>query len=71
MTRKLFETMSPAARSFYSRVFNRAIINAWAVKHGYFDTLLCETEDPTIILRWQAALPAITAEIMKRKLSGR
>jgi hypothetical protein len=57
MTRRaLFQTMSPEARRFYSKVFNNALLNIYAVNHGWFDTLLCETTDPRIFSIWNESL---------------
>lgn len=65
--RRIFESMDPASARFYSRVFNRAIMNAWAVRSGLFDILLCETEDPTVNRRWIEALPKIIAAMEQEK----
>lgn len=58
--------MSPAAALFYHRIFNRVLLNIYAVKNGLFPTLFCETEDPKIALRWSAALPTIVETMHKR-----
>lgn len=59
MSRKLFEGMDDKSKQFYSRVFNTCILNLHAVKRGYFDTLICETDDPAVMLRWRQAVPQI------------
>ena len=51
--------MDDQARLFYSRIFNTAMLNLHAVRRGYFDTLICETEDPRVMLRWKEAVPQI------------
>jgi hypothetical protein len=63
MSKKLFESMDEVSRRFYSRVFNTATLNAYAVQRGYFDTLLCATEDPRVAVRWAEALPGIIQRI--------
>ena len=70
MSEKLFEWMDDHSKRFYSRVFNTVILNSYAVRRGYFDTLFCETEDPAIMLRWREALPQIVALIQQEKLKG-
>lgn len=57
--RKIFEDMDPDARMFYQRVFNTAMLNLHAVRRGYFDTLICETDDPRVLSRWREAVPQI------------
>lgn len=59
MNRKLFESMDSATKAFYSRIFNTAMLNLHAVKCGYFDTLICETTDPMVMIRWKEAVPQI------------
>lgn len=70
MTKKNQDLFNSESRLFYDKIIARAMVNAWAVQQGLFDTLLCETEDPTALLRWQLSLPAITAEVARRKSSG-
>ena len=69
MNRRLFESMDDKSRVFYSRIFNTAVLNIHAVKRGYFDILICETEDPTIMLRWREAVPQIVAMIKMDNLN--
>lgn len=42
-----------ATATFYRRIIANAILNVHAVRMGYFDTFLCETDDPKVALRWQ------------------
>ena len=59
MNRKLFESMDDGTKAFYSRIFNTAMLNLYAVRRGYFDTLICETTDPMVMIRWKEAVPQI------------
>lgn len=59
MGERIFETMEPAAKKFYSSVFNTAFLNAYAVHRGYFNMYLCETTDPMVSLRWKKLEPQI------------
>lgn len=68
MSRRVFESMTPEAKRFYSRVFNTVLLNSFAVRIGLFDTLLCETDDPRIMSRWQEELPAIVKELKIRRM---
>ena len=70
MTRKLFESMDEPSRRFYSRVFNTAMLNLHAVKRGYFDILICETEDPSVMIRWREAVPQIVRMIQLDNAKG-
>ena len=70
MTMKLFESMDEDSRRFYSRIFNTSMLNIHAVRRGYFDTLLCETDDPRIMLRWHEAVPQIIELIKKENARG-
>ena len=67
---RLFTNMTPAARTFYHRVFNRALLNLHAVKTGLFDTLFCETDDPAVMRRWNEQLPYIVTQIRIRNSKG-
>jgi len=60
--KKVFSSMSDAGRRFYSRIFNRAMLNIWAVRKGHFDTYLSETEDPRVLTRWTEELPKIVKD---------
>lgn len=68
MTRKLFDSMSPESKRFYSKIFNTAVLNAHAVKRGWFDTLICESDDPMIMIRWREAVPQIVLLIKVENL---
>lgn len=57
--KKIFESMSPDARQFYSRIINTAVLNLHAVRTGLFDILLCETDDPRVARRWRESIPNI------------
>lgn len=59
MTRKLFDNMDADSKRFYSKILNTAVLNDYAVRRGWFDTRICETDDPTLIRRWREALPQI------------
>ena len=54
-----FDSMTPDAKLFYSRVFNSAMLNLLAVRHGHFPTLLSETEDPGVYRLWMESLPKV------------
>ena len=73
--RKLFESMGPEAKRFYSKVFNTVILNDYAVKRGWFDARFCESDDPKLMTRWQEAVPQIIlivkAEQAKKKDEGK
>lgn len=68
--KKLFEGMTPEARKFYMRVINTAVLNMHAVRTGLFDTLLCETDDPRVSIRWKETLPHIIDSMIARKQRG-
>jgi hypothetical protein len=55
----MFDSMDEHSKRFYSKVFNTAILNLHAVKHGYFDILICETNDPAVMIRWKEAVPQV------------
>lgn len=57
--RKLFDSMDEPSKRFYSKIFNTAVLNIHAVKHGYFDTLICESDDPMVMIRWKEAVPQV------------
>ena len=64
--KKLFVSMSPDARRFYSRIINTAVLNLHAVRTGLFDILLCETNDPAVARRWKESLPNIIQSMEER-----
>lgn len=59
MTRKLFDSMDAESKRFYSRIFNTAVLNEYAVRRGWFDALISETDDPSVMIRWREAVPQI------------
>ena len=63
MIEKMFTTMSPECARFYHKIFNRVLLNMHAVKHGYFDTLFCETTDEKVAHAWTKALPRIVEQM--------
>ena len=70
MIQKMFSTMSPEGARFYHKIFNRVLLNMHAVKHGYFDTLFCETDDEKINRKWSAALPHIVKQLHVQTLQS-
>lgn len=66
----LFGSMTPEARRFYSRVLNTVILNGYAVRHGLFPILLCETDDPRVAIMWKDAVPSVIDHIEKRRAKG-
>ena len=74
MTRKLFESMDDSSKRFYTKIFNTAVLNAHAVKRGWFDVLISETNDPSVMQRWKEAVPQIVllikVEAAKKKDEG-
>ena len=71
MTRKLFESMDADSKRFYSKIFNTAILNIHAVKRGWFDTLLCETTDTKVLMRWKEAVPQIVLLVKVERLNDK
>ncbi len=61
--RKPFEHADQDTKAFYSRVFYNILLNLNAVQMGYYDVLLCETEDPLAGLKWKEALPEVVARM--------
>ncbi len=51
------------AQQFVERVFSTAVLNLQAVEQGLFTELLCESSDPDILQRWEAATPQIAAAL--------
>lgn len=66
--KKIFENMDEASRRFYSRVFNTALLNLYAVRRGYFDKLLCDTDDVQVFRKWNQELPEIVQRFRKDNL---
>lgn len=61
-----FDTYPDDVRRFYINLLNNANINLYAVRHGYFDTLLSDFTDDINdlnVLRWRKALPKIIEQI--------
>lgn len=67
--RRMFEYMDGPSRLFYARVFNTAMLNLHAVRRGFFDTLICESDDPNVLARWKAAVPEVV-ELIKQQSQG-
>lgn len=47
-----FTSFDKATASFYCRIIANVMLNVHAVRMGYFDTLLCETNDYRVAGRW-------------------
>lgn len=65
--REPFKHADPDVRAFYSRVFYNVLLNLNAVRMGYYDVLLCETDDPLAGLKWRQSLP----QVVQRMRNGR
>ena len=65
MIERPFSSMDAQSRRFYMRIFNNSILNIVAVRRGFFDTLISETDDPAVMRRWREAAPQILALIKK------
>jgi hypothetical protein len=61
-----FEEWDRDTQYFYNRIIANVMLNCHAVRMGYFDTLLCETDDPRVSARWDAALPKL-ASVMRQR----
>jgi hypothetical protein len=59
----MFASMDLDSRRFYSRIFNTALFNIYAVRNKLFSELLCESADPYILTRWEEAEPLIMQTI--------
>ncbi len=57
--RKMFADMDADTRHFYSKIVKTAMLNIYAVDHHLFDSLLCESNDPMIMFKWQKVEPLI------------
>lgn len=57
--RPVMEGYPQDSRAFYNRVCWICVLNLEAYRHGYFDVLLCETEDPFTWFRFVEAIPDI------------
>lgn len=60
----------PQFMMFYAGIINRSMLNLHAVRAGLFDTVLCETDDPTVMSRWIAAVPQIVEAVVHRRHQG-
>lgn len=58
-TRKMFADMDAESRYFYEKIINTAMLNMYAVDHQLFDTRLCDSDDPLIMLKWKEVEPLI------------
>lgn len=67
MVRRVFTSMPPDCAKFYNHLMNRLVLNIWAVRMGLFDSLLCESSDPFVFVRWCEALPRIIETIEANK----
>lgn len=65
--RRLFKTMPPDVAAFYHKIVNKAVLNLHAVKHGMFDAIFCNTNDPNVYRRWEQKLPFILECIERQK----
>jgi hypothetical protein len=64
--RKMFPDMDADTRRFYAKIISTAMCNIYAVEHDLFDTLFCESDDPTIMDRWLEIEPAVMNAIQNR-----
>lgn len=65
--RQPFESADEGTRIFYSKVFYNVLLNLNAVQLGYYNVLLCETDDPQASVKWKQALP----RVIRRMRDGR
>ena len=61
-----FTGFDPKTAKFYTRLLVNVMMNAHAVRMGYFDVYLCETDDPNVSARWLEARNDI-AGLIRRK----
>lgn len=59
--------MDENSSRFYSAVFSNVLLNLYAVKNGWFDTLICETEDPSFALKWRQSVPEILQRLKQSR----
>jgi hypothetical protein len=57
--RPAFEGYPLKTRAFYNRILWMMWLNLEATRHGYFDVLLSDTEDPFTWFRFVEAIPDI------------
>jgi len=65
-TRKMFSEMDADSRRFYSRIINVAMFNLYAVENKLFDSLICQSDDPHVLERWEEAEPLIFDTLQNR-----
>lgn len=65
-SRRMFTAMDIDSRRFYARIVNTAMLNIYAVRHGLFEELICESKDSTIGIRWMQAQSLIMDAINNR-----
>lgn len=65
-----FEDADEHTRVFYSKVFYSVILNLNAVQLGYYNILLCETDDPMAGVKWREAAPRVVAAMRRRGQDG-
>ena len=70
MTRN-FLSMDEKADKFYTRIMSNVLLNIYAVRNGLFDTLICETDDPTFSLRWRDAVPFVVEHMRSKSFRNR
>lgn len=63
--KRMFSDMDSGTRRFFSKLVNTAMVNIYAVEHGLFDSLLCESDDPDLLQRWKDAEPLIMDTIQR------
>lgn len=68
--REPFKYADLAVRAFYSKVFYMVVLNINAVQMGFYDVLLCETDDPMAGVKWKEALPQVVQR-MRNGSTGR
>ncbi len=64
--RKMFSEMDAESRLFYSRIVNVALFNLYAVENKLFDSLICQSDDPHVLERWEKAEPLILETLQSR-----
>lgn len=65
-TKKMFSGMDADSRRFYARIFNIAVFNLYAVENKLFDSLICQSDDPHVLERWEQAEPLILDTLQSR-----
>lgn len=62
-----FTGMDEHSSRFYSAVFSNVMLNLYAVQRGWFDTLICDADDPLFSLRWRQSIPVILEKFRQHK----